>query len=197
DVALGPITVDYATSNLTATAGQDYQAVSGTLAFNQNETVKAISIPILRDGSVVNNTSFAVTLSNLSGGAMLARASTTVNLLDAYSKTGAETEAYMQFRPLAESRGFLYCYPDGTKDRWGNPFWNATDGCCDFGSTGVDDVRYLRGLIEETGRQFVVDRKRVYLVGHSNGGFMAYRMDCETSDIIAGIASLAGVTFLD
>jgi hypothetical protein len=40
------ITVDYATSNLTAVAGQDYQAVLGTLTFDQNETVKTIIIPI-------------------------------------------------------------------------------------------------------------------------------------------------------
>src|SRR5262249_54825827 len=46
--ALGPITVDYATSNLRATAGMDYQAISGTLQFQQNETVKSIAIPILR-----------------------------------------------------------------------------------------------------------------------------------------------------
>src|SRR5207302_3860589 len=52
DVAFGSITLDYATSNLTATAGQDYQAVSGTLAFEQNETVKTIPIPILWNGSV-------------------------------------------------------------------------------------------------------------------------------------------------
>ncbi len=87
NVDLGPITIDYATSNLTAMAGQDYEAVSGTLAFNQNETVKTIPIPILRNGSVSNNTSFIVTLSNLSGGATLARASTTVNILDASGLT--------------------------------------------------------------------------------------------------------------
>src|SRR5207302_9290684 len=87
DVAFGSITLDYATSNLTATAGQDYQAVSGTLAFEQNETVKTIPIPILWNGSVSNNTSFTVTLSNLSGGATLGRASTTVNILDARGLT--------------------------------------------------------------------------------------------------------------
>ena len=103
----------------------------------------------------------------------------------------------MQFRPLAEARGFLYCYPDGTIDRWGNRFWNATDACCDFGNTGVDDAGYLRALIEEIARRFAVDRKRIYLVGHSNGGFMAYRMACQSADLIAGIASLAGTTFLD
>ena len=48
DWALGPITVDYATSDLTAKAGQDYQAVSGTLEFQENETVKSLTIPILR-----------------------------------------------------------------------------------------------------------------------------------------------------
>ena len=37
-----------------------------------------------------------------------------------------------------------------------------------------------------------MDRKRVYLIGHSNGGFMAYRMACQSADLIAGIASLAG-----
>ncbi len=42
-----------------------------------------------------------------------------------------------------------------------------------------------------------MDRKRVYLIGHSNGGSMAYRMACQFSDQVAGIASLAGTTFMD
>ena len=68
---------------------------------------------------------------------------------------------------------------------------------CDFFNTGIDDAGYLRAVIEEIGRQFAVDRKRIYLIGHSNGGFMAYRMACQSADLIAGIASLAGATFLD
>jgi polyhydroxybutyrate depolymerase len=98
---------------------------------------------------------------------------------------------------LAESRGFLYCYPDGTIDQWGERFWNATDAGCDFGNTGVDDAGYLRALIEKIEGSFTVDRKRVYLVGHSNGGRMAYRMACQFADLVAGIASLAGMPFLD
>jgi polyhydroxybutyrate depolymerase len=106
-------------------------------------------------------------------------------------------EDYMKLRPLAESRGFLYCYPDGTIDAWGNRFWNATDASGDFGNVGVDDVGYLRSLIAEISRYFAVDKKRIHLVGHSQGGFMAYRMACESSDLIAAIASLAGGTFFD
>jgi polyhydroxybutyrate depolymerase len=61
----------------------------------------------------------------------------------------------------------------------------------------VDDAGYLRGLIEEIGRRFAVDRKRVHLFGVYLGGFMAYRMACQSSDLIAGIATLSGATFLD
>ena len=103
----------------------------------------------------------------------------------------------MQFQPLAETRGFLYCYPDGTIDRTDNPYWNATDAGSDFFNTGTDDAGYLRGVIEEIGSQFAVDRKRIHLIGYATGGFMAYRMACQSADLIAGIASLAGMTFLD
>ena len=83
DVALGLITVDYATSNLTAVAGTDYQVVSGTLPFGENETVKTFTIPILRNGLVTNNTTFRVTLSNPTGGATLGTAATTVTIQNA------------------------------------------------------------------------------------------------------------------
>ncbi|MEO8427504.1 MAG: PHB depolymerase family esterase [Verrucomicrobiota bacterium] len=118
-------------------------------------------------------------------------------LLHGSGGTGAGQEDYMRLQPLAEARGFLYCFPDGTLDRDGISFWNATDACCDIYHTGTDDAGYLRALIEEIGRQFSVDRKRIYLIGHSNGGEMAYRMACDAADLLAGIASLAGPTYLD
>ena len=295
DVALGPITVDYATSNLTAKAGQDYQAVSGTLAFEENETVKTITIPILRNGLVTNDTSFRVTLSNPTGGATLGTASTTVNILNApelgtfrtvappfdtaltIRRDGGRQHPHLERRrPTAKSGppdGALadaherqqsvhssVCAPDhvlpGHPPQAGEPLhplelrrpnagapgdpparlrrhrcrpgrlhaasarWRRREDFSTatrmarsisaatssgtppmavviFFNTGVDDAGYLRALIEEIGRQFAVDRKRIHLIGHSNGGFMAYRMACQSADLIAGIASLAGATFLD
>jgi polyhydroxybutyrate depolymerase len=120
-----------------------------------------------------------------------------VIMLHGYSQTGASEEKYLQIQPLAAARGFLYCYPDSLIDQWGMPFWNATDSCCDFGNTGVDDAGYLRALIEEILHRFAVDPKRVFLIGHSNGAFMANRMACHSADLIAGIASFAGLTFLN
>lgn len=118
-------------------------------------------------------------------------------MLHGYTGTGDRQESYVQFEPLAESRGFLYVTPDGTEDRSGAQFWNATDACCAFGNDPPDDAAYLMSIIEEVSAEYSVDPKAIFLAGHSNGGFMSYRMACEHADTIAGIASLAGATFAD
>src|SRR5262249_9387098 len=71
----------------------------------------------------------------------------------------------------------------------------ATDACCDFYQQGVDDSGYLLNLIQAIGAQLTVDARRVYLVGHSNGAFMAYRVACDHPEAIAAIASLEGATW--
>ena len=117
-------------------------------------------------------------------------------LLHGYTASGALQEAYFQFEPLAEERGFLYVHPDGTTNVVGEQFWNATEACCGFFST-IDDSAYLKALIEQVQADYSVDPQRIFLAGHSNGGFMSYRMACDHSDTIAAVASLAGATFID
>ncbi len=79
--------------------------------------------------------------------------------------------------------------------------WNASDAASDpatdWGGTIVDDAGYLRDLVQEIGKRFALDRKRVYFVGHSNEGMMAYRMACQFGNLVAGIASVAGPLSLD
>lgn len=119
-----------------------------------------------------------------------------VVLLHGYGASGDIQEAYFQVEPLAESKGFLYAHLDGTKNQRGDQFWNATDACCGFGTT-VDDVAYVTAVIDDISATYDVDPKRIFLMGHSNGGFMSYRMACDKADRIAAIASLAGATFSD
>jgi polyhydroxybutyrate depolymerase len=88
--------------------------------------------------------------------------------------------------------GMIYLHPDGTRDSNGARFWNATDACCNVDGSGVDDSSYLAGLITEVGSHVAVDPRRVFVVGHSNGAFMSYRMACDHADTIAAIVSLAG-----
>ena len=115
-----------------------------------------------------------------------------VILLHGYSGSGFWQEAYMNFLGVHEEYGFLYAYPDGTVNQWGYRFWNATNACCDFGGTGVDDSGYLAALLDAIEANLTVDPRRVFFIGHSNGGFMSYRMACDHSERIAAICSLAG-----
>ena len=116
-------------------------------------------------------------------------------VLHGYSSTGREDDDYLGLRALAADSGYLYASPDGTLDSDRNHFWNATDACCDFGETGVDDVGYLRGVIDEIDRTLSVDLKRIGVVGHSNGAFMSYALACAHADRIAALVSIAGATF--
>jgi uncharacterized delta-60 repeat protein len=72
----GVTTVDFNTVNGSATAGADYMAVSGTLAFSPGETRQEIRVPLLNDGVSEYGESFAVRLSNPTGGATLGTYST-------------------------------------------------------------------------------------------------------------------------
>ena len=117
-----------------------------------------------------------------------------VVLLHGYGATGAMQESYMKFESVAEKNKFILVYPDGTIDSTGRRFWNATDACCDFSSAVADDV-YLLSILKEMESNYSIDAKRIYFVGHSNGGFMSYRMACRHPDRIAAIASLAGASF--
>lgn len=119
-----------------------------------------------------------------------------VVLLHGYGASAAVQDAYFGLSDRVD-QGFALVLPDGTTNTSGDQFWNGTDYCCDFGGTGVDDVGYLTGLLDELEAGAKVDPERVVIIGHSNGGFMAYRMACEVPERLAGIVALAGVTWKD
>ncbi|MDE0914973.1 MAG: hypothetical protein OSB57_07305 [Planctomycetota bacterium] len=118
-------------------------------------------------------------------------------LLHAILFDGNIQEAYFRLRPEAEARGILYAYPDGTVDPLGTRFWNATDACCDFYGSGVDDEGYVLNLIDAIERVLNVDPRRVWLAGHSNGGFLGHRLICSTGERFAALGTLAGLTWND
>lgn len=115
-------------------------------------------------------------------------------LLHGYTLSGEGQDAYMGLSDLVDDYGFLMAAPDGTKENGPdeNRFWNASRSCCNFFESEVDDSTYLADLIDSIKGDYNVDDTRVFLVGHSNGGFMSYRMAHDHSDTIAAIASLAG-----
>ena len=97
------------------------------------------------------------------------------------------------FNNLSDEKGFIVVYPDGV-GRFKNRLltWNA-GYCCGYAlDNNIDDVGFIRALIENLQENFNIDLKRIYITGHSNGGMMTYRLGAELSDIIAAIAPVAG-----
>jgi hypothetical protein len=64
------VSVNYATSNGTASAGSDYQAVSGSLTFAPFEQVKTVSVPILGDVQPETNETFYLNLTGAVNGSV-------------------------------------------------------------------------------------------------------------------------------
>jgi hypothetical protein len=75
------VTVKYATSNGTATAGQDYTAASGTITFAPGVTSQNVNINVIGDTTVEPDETFTVTLSSPSG-ATVGRSAATGTILN-------------------------------------------------------------------------------------------------------------------
>jgi polyhydroxybutyrate depolymerase len=111
--------------------------------------------------------------------------------------SGADLARGLELAAWAEDRGFAFMAPEGHLDYSGRRFWNATESCCNFDQLAVDHVAQLREWLTSAISSPAVDPARVYLIGYSNGGFMAYRAACELSSLLRGIVSIAGAAPAD
>jgi polyhydroxybutyrate depolymerase len=102
-------------------------------------------------------------------------------------------QKYARMDAVADREGFVVVYPEGTGPLEGTlQTWNA-GGCC--GSAvrdNVDDVGFVRRLLDDLAKRQAYDPARVYATGLSNGAMMSYRLGAELSDRIAAIAPVAG-----
>lgn len=96
--------IDYTTSDITATAGEDYNATNGTLTFTAGGvTSKTISVPIKGDTDFENNETFSVSLSN------------PVNLLlSTYSATGTIINDDNSTKPTIQFQQSIYQTSENT-----------------------------------------------------------------------------------
>jgi len=106
---------------------------------------------------------------------------------------GSDASYHDHFLGLSERvnqhGGFLALMPNGTLNSQGRHFWNGLQ-CCDFDNQGPDDIAYLTGLVAEAISTLKVDPKRVYMLGHSNGGAMTQILACDYAELFAAVASV-------
>ena len=96
--------------------------------------------------------------------------------------------AYADLRTLADSKNFILIYPQGSELE-GMSHWNAALNGGD-NKSNIDDLGFIESLINS--HSDMVDLKRVYAVGYSNGGMMSYALGCYKSNLIAAIGSISG-----
>ncbi len=97
---------------------------------------------------------------------------------------GISEEKHTNMTDLAEREGFIVAYPDGVDRSWHDKRESGPAA-----EKNVDDVAFIRALIDKMITEHSADPKRVYVAGISNGGFMTMRLACELSEKIAAVAT--------
>ncbi len=98
---------------------------------------------------------------------------------------------YSDFKSVAEKKGFMAVFPFGEYNRnLGLNSWNTADD-----SDGVDDVEFVRIIIDDLSKTFSIDSKRIYATGFSGGARMVSKLACELDGILAAVAPVAGIQF--
>lgn len=101
--------------------------------------------------------------------------------------SGEKFSRQTNFNAYADKEGFIAAYPDGIEHNW-----NDGRGTTDSEKLGIDDVKFVRALIEHLKGSLPIDAKRIYATGVSNGGIFSQRLACEMPDVFAAIGSDVG-----
>lgn len=113
----------------------------------------------------------------------------------AFHGGGGNAEGMVKFCGLndkADEAGFIVVYPSGTGRLEKLLTFNGGN-CCGYAmQNNVDDVAFVRALLDDLATVSNIDSKRVFATGMSNGGIISYRLASELSDRIAAIAPVGG-----
>lgn len=92
------------------------------------------------------------------------------------------------FERLADEHGFAVVYPNGYEG-----YWNGCNAVGDYAANtrNIDDMGFLDALSGKLAREIGIDRGKVFAVGLSRGGHMAYRLALEAPERFRAVAAVA------
>ena len=70
--------------------------------------------------------------------------------------------------------------------------WNAGKCCTNATTYEENDLLFASTVIDFVTSKYSIDKSRVWVMGHSNGGMMAYRLACDLSEKVTAIAVVTG-----
>ena len=118
----GLVTVDVALADGTAVAPGDYNGATQTVTFQDGETTKTITVPIVDDSVQESDETVSLSLANATGGATLGTQSTaTLTITDDDAPMPPDD---IRIMPLGDSitHGWFNTFPGGYRDRLENLF---------------------------------------------------------------------------
>jgi polyhydroxybutyrate depolymerase len=103
-----------------------------------------------------------------------------------------DTKSLRRWLPLdriADREGFVVAYPVAIDLRWsyGRPVVAPMPA---IGNEPVDDVGFIRQMIDDLIARKIADPKRIYVTGMSRGGLMSFTVACALADRVAAAAPL-------
>lgn len=115
-------------------------------------------------------------------------------LLHGSGEDGKIIEDMTGMDSVSERYNMIVAYPDGTRSILGkiSADWNSGE-CCGYAARqNVDDMSFLRGIIDDLSKHGIVNPRRIYVAGFSSGAELAFRAGCELSDRISAIGVVSG-----
>jgi polyhydroxybutyrate depolymerase len=107
-------------------------------------------------------------------------------LLHGAGDIGKDFEARIGMGAPADSAGIIAVYPDGVDSSWASGC-----GCTEADILKVDDVQFIRTLVNQLRDSLSVDMTHVYVGGYSQGGMLTQRLVCDMSDVLAGAITVS------
>lgn len=103
--------------------------------------------------------------------------------------SAAQVREHSGFDEEARKRGALVLYPQGIDRQWSDARQLTLKP--ERRMAGRDDVGFILALVDKLVAEGRVDPTRVYVAGHSNGGFMALTLLCTHAERFAGAGVVA------
>lgn len=109
--------------------------------------------------------------------------------LHGQGQTVRDIREWLPFDPVADREGFALVWPQAVDLRWsyGRPLIAPMPA---VGGVPVDDVGFIRRVIDRLIAEGIADPKRVYVAGVSRGAIMAYTLACAIAGRLAAFAPI-------
>ena len=100
-------------------------------------------------------------------------------------QNAAQLESQTGLDAAAEAAGAIVVYPESALGSW--------DISGDFVEIfGINDMQFIRTMIDRLSSEYVIDRDHIIAVGLSNGAVFSQLLGCQMADVITGFVSVAG-----